>query len=137
MEAAAGFLAGRTGDATSRPPGLAVELGGLPLALEQAAAYIQATGGSLAGYLALFQQRRADLLARGQPDRVRRDGGHHLGAGVRAAAAGAPGAAGLLRLLAFLRARGRSRCGCCCAPARAGRAAGPGGGAGAGAAAGR
>ena len=46
---------------------LAGELGGLPLALEQAAAYMQATGRSIAEYLALFRQRRADLLARGEP----------------------------------------------------------------------
>ena len=35
-----------------RPWSWPAELGGLPLALEQAAAYIQATGDSLAGYLA-------------------------------------------------------------------------------------
>ena len=46
---------------------LAVELGGLPLALEQAAAYIRASLDSLAGYLALFRQRRAELLAQGGP----------------------------------------------------------------------
>ena len=46
---------------------LAGELGGLPLALEQAAAYIQATGDNVAGYLASFRQRRADMLARGEP----------------------------------------------------------------------
>ena len=52
---------------TSGPPEeLAGELGGLPLALEQAAAYIQATGTTLAGYLSLFRDRRADLLARGE-----------------------------------------------------------------------
>ena len=43
---------------------LAGELGGLPLALEQAVAYIQAAGDSLASYLALFRQRRSHLLAR-------------------------------------------------------------------------
>jgi hypothetical protein len=42
-------------------------VGGLPLALEQAAAYIEATGDNLAGYLAAFRKRRADLLSRGQP----------------------------------------------------------------------
>ena len=67
LEAAAGFLAARTGDADHRAAaGLAEAVGGLPLALEQAAAYAQATGISLAGYLALFHKRRADLLARGQ-----------------------------------------------------------------------
>ena len=107
-------------------------MGGLPLALEQAAAYAQATGNSLAGYLALFHQRRADLLARGP---VTGYGG--TVATTWALAFGqlqqaAPGAAGLLRLLAF------------CAPeavplrlllraaARAGRTAEPGGGRGAG-----
>ena len=45
---------------------LAGELGGLPLALEQAVAYMQAAGRSIAAYLALFRQRRADLLARGE-----------------------------------------------------------------------
>jgi hypothetical protein len=67
-EVAAGFLVDRTGDADRRAAlELAGELGGLPLALEQAAAYIQATGGSLAGYVAAFERRRADLLARGEP----------------------------------------------------------------------
>ncbi len=64
---AAGFLAARTGDPDEDAAvELAGELGGLPLALEQAAAYIQAIGGSLAGYLDLFRRRRVDLLARGQ-----------------------------------------------------------------------
>ena len=63
-EAAADFLVSRTGDPDRQAAlGLASELGGLPLALEQAAAYIQASGDSLAGYLALFRQRRTDMLA--------------------------------------------------------------------------
>ena len=100
-ESAAGFLVTRTGD----PDGasateLARQLGGLPLALEQGAAYVKATGVSLAGYLALFRGRRGDLLARGEP------------AGYSGTVATAwslafdrigtePQAAGLLRLLAF------------------------------------
>ena len=66
-EVAAGFLVNRTGDpdrAAARE--LAAELGGLPLALEQAAAYMQATGTTLARYLPLFRDRQADLLARGE-----------------------------------------------------------------------
>ena len=39
------------------------ELGGLPLALDQAGAYIEETGCSLAAYQRLLQRRRADLLA--------------------------------------------------------------------------
>jgi Domain of unknown function (DUF4062)/Tetratricopeptide repeat len=102
LEVAAGFLAARTGDADHQAAtGLARAVGGLPLALEQAAAYIQATGHSLASYMASFQQRRADLLARGEP----------VGYPGTVAAAWAlaftqleetaPAAAGLLRLLAF------------------------------------
>ena len=82
-EVAAEFLVNRTGDPDRQAAlELAGELGGLPLALEQAAAYIQATGDSLAGYLASFRQRRAGHAGPRRADRVRQDGGHHLGAGV-------------------------------------------------------
>ena len=68
VDAAAGFLVDRAGDPDEQAArALAEDLGGLPLALEQAAAYTQASGGSLAGYLALFQQRRGEILARGEP----------------------------------------------------------------------
>jgi hypothetical protein len=101
-DVAAGFLVSRTRDPDRQAAALlAGELGGLPLALEQAAAYTVAAGESLAGYLALFQRRRADLLARGEP----------VGYGKTVATAWAlafarleesdPGAAGLLWLLAF------------------------------------
>jgi hypothetical protein len=102
LEVAAGFLVTRTGEADRRAAAdVAEAVGGLPLALEQAAAYAEATGISLAGYLALFRQRRADLLARGK---VTGYGG--TVATTWALAFGqleqaAPGAAGLLRLLAF------------------------------------
>jgi hypothetical protein len=57
-EVAVGFLVNRTGDPDERAAEeLAEELGGLPLALEQAAAYIQATGATLAGYLSMFPRR--------------------------------------------------------------------------------
>jgi hypothetical protein len=101
-EVAAGFLTDRTGDPDRQAAReLASALGGLPLALEQAAAYTQATGGSLAAYLAAFARRRSELLARGRPA--------WYGGTVAAAWALAftrleqsdPGAAGLLRLLAF------------------------------------
>ena len=45
---------------------LAVELGGLPLALEQAAAYMRAAGRGIGEYLGLFRARRAELLDRGE-----------------------------------------------------------------------
>jgi tetratricopeptide (TPR) repeat protein len=38
------------------------ELGGLPLALDQAGAYLEETGMDLVGYLQIYQQYRADLL---------------------------------------------------------------------------
>jgi hypothetical protein len=104
-DAATGFLVDRAGDSDERAArALAGELGGLPLALEQAAAYAQTTGNSLAAYLALLRQRRGDLLARGPVS-----GYAGTVATTWALAFGqlqdsAPGAAGLLRLLA------------CCAP---------------------
>ena len=131
LEAAAGFLAARTGDADRQAAaGLAEAVGGLPLALEQAAAYAQATGNSLAAYLALFHQRRADLLARGQ---VPGYGG--TVATTWALAFGqlqdsAPGAAGLLRLLAFCAPEAVPLRLLLAAAARAGRTAEPGSGAG-------
>ena len=101
-EVAAKFLADRTGNPDRRAAlELAGELGGLPLALEQAAAYVQASGDTLAGYLASFRQRRPDLLGRGEPT------GYPLTVATtwRLAfgdlAQATPGAAGLLRLLAF------------------------------------
>jgi len=67
-QVAAGFLAARTGDADRRAAlELAGELGGLPLALEQAGAYMQASGRSIAEYLGLFRARRAELLGKGDP----------------------------------------------------------------------
>jgi hypothetical protein len=67
-DVAADFLVSRTGDGDRQAAlHLADTLGGLPLALEQAAAYLQATGDTLASYLALFRQRQAELLARGEP----------------------------------------------------------------------
>ena len=101
-QVAAEFLVGRTGDADRRAAlGLAGELGGLPLALEQAAAYVQASGESLAGYLALFRQRRADLLRRGEPTGYSETVATTWRVAFEDLQHAAPGAVGLLRLLAF------------------------------------
>ena len=102
-EVAAGFLVNRTGD-PDRAAGweLAAELGGLPLALEQAAAYMQATGTALARYLPLFRARQADLLARGEALGHPADVAATLGLAVSRLAVEAPSAAGLVRVLAFL-----------------------------------
>jgi hypothetical protein len=103
IEVAAVFLVNRTGDLDSQSAAaLAKELGGLPLALEQAAAYIKTTGITLAGYLSLFQDRRADLLARGEAAGHPADVAATLGLAVSRLEAEAPAAAGLLRLLACL-----------------------------------
>jgi hypothetical protein len=102
---AAEFLANRTGDPDEQAAAaLAGELGGLPLALEQAAAYMQAAGGSLAEYLDSFRQRRVDLLARGEPAGYVKTVATTWALAFGRLEQSAPGAVGLLRLLA------------CCAP---------------------
>ena len=102
-EVAAVFLVNRTGDPASRAAAeLASELGGLPLALEQAAAYIQTSGITLARYLSLFLEREADLLARGQAAGHPADVAATLVLALSRLEDEAPAAAGLLRLLACL-----------------------------------
>ena len=102
LEVAADFLAARTGDTDRQAAAaLAEALGGLPLALEQAAAYTQATGNTLAAYLALFHKRRADLLDRGQPTQYSGTVATTWALAFTQLQDSDPGAAGLLRLLAF------------------------------------
>ncbi len=102
LQAAAGFLAARTGDGDHQAAaGLAEAVGGLPLALEQAAAYIEATGDDLAGYLAAFRKRRADLLSRGQPSGYTGTVAATWELAFTQVEQSDPGAAALLRLLAF------------------------------------
>ena len=102
-EVAAAFLVSRTGGTgLGAARELAVELGGLPLALEQAAAYMQATGTPLDRYLPLFRARQADLLARGDAAGHRDHTAATLALAVARLERDAPAAAGLLRLLAFL-----------------------------------
>ncbi len=55
------FLEKRTGQGGDHADALANEMGDLPLALEQAAAYIEAAHSALAEYLNLFQTRREEL----------------------------------------------------------------------------
>ena len=103
VEVAADFLVNRTGDPDrTAARELAAELGGLPLALEQAAAYLQATGTTLARYLPLFRARQADLLARGEASGHPADVAATLGLALSRLAGEAQPAAGLMRLLAFL-----------------------------------
>jgi hypothetical protein len=101
-EVAAEFLINRTGDPDRHlATRLAVELGGLPLALEQAAAYMQATGDTLTEYLTLLRQRRADILARGEPIGYGKTVATTLSVAFNRLQQASPGAVGLLRLLAF------------------------------------
>ncbi len=102
-EVAAGFLVSRTGDADrAAARELAGALGGLPLALEQAAAYMQASGTALGRYLPMFRARQADLLVRGEAAGHPLDVAATLGLGLSRLADDAPGAVAVLRLLAFL-----------------------------------
>ena len=136
-EVAADFLVNRTGDPDRQAArDLAGELGGLPLALEQAAAYIQATGGSLAGYLASVPAAARRHAGPRRAHRIQQDGGHHLGAGVRPPAADRAGRGRPAAAAGVLRARGDPAAPAAAAPPGPGRAARRGGGAGAGAAAG-
>jgi tetratricopeptide (TPR) repeat protein len=68
---AAGLQLTRTGEsglaAEAVATALAATLGWLPLALEQAGAYVASTGITLAGYAELFATRGLELLQRGQP----------------------------------------------------------------------
>ena len=102
-EAAADFLMDQAGSADRTAAlELAGELGGLPLALAQAAAYMQATGISTDAYLPLFRARQADLLARGEAAGHPANVAATLGLALAELADRAPAALGLLRLLAFL-----------------------------------
>jgi hypothetical protein len=101
-DVAAEFLMSRTGDRDAKAArDLAGLLGGLPLALEQAAAYIQATGDTLAGYLELFRQRRAELLTRGEPAGYSKTVASTWALTFDRLQQTQPGAISLLRLLAF------------------------------------
>jgi tetratricopeptide (TPR) repeat protein len=64
---ATGLLLSRTPDQDQASADrLATELGDLPLALEQAAAYLEQTGMPVAAYLDLFRHQRQALLGRGR-----------------------------------------------------------------------
>ena len=80
---AADFLANRTGDPDrAAASDLAAEVDGLPLALEQAAAYVQATGITLADYLPLFREPASGPAGPRRSHRASGACGRHVGAGV-------------------------------------------------------
>lgn len=67
-EEAVAFVGKRIGTGDERAAAALVDaLGGLPLALEEAAAYIEATGIGLADYLSLVEERMADLFGLDAP----------------------------------------------------------------------
>jgi tetratricopeptide (TPR) repeat protein len=102
LQVAAGFLMRRTSDPAERAAAeLADELGGLPLALEQAAAYMRATGHTIADYLALFRERRGELLARGQVDGYNKTVATTWSVALQGLQEVCPGAVALLRLMAW------------------------------------
>lgn len=103
-EDAARFLLERTGQSdVEAARALAAELGDLPLALEQAGAYIEETGETIARYTELFRARRQELQREerppaGYPDTVATT----WLLSFQQAAEQTPAAADLLRLCAFL-----------------------------------
>ena len=126
-EVAAGFLVTRTGDPDRQAAAeLAGELGGLPLALEQAAAFMQATGdepGRVPGIVPAAAART--LLGPRRARRVRQDGRDDLGAGVRPAGAGRAGRGRAAAAAGVLRARAGPAAPAAAAPPRARRRLGP------------
>jgi Tetratricopeptide repeat len=101
-DVAADFLISRTCDPDERAAAeLAGELDGLPLALEQAAAYMRATGDSIAEYLGLFRKRRPDTPTRGEPLGYGKTVGITWALAFSRLEQAGPSAAGLMRLLAF------------------------------------
>ena len=101
-EEAVQFLLGRTAshDETGATA-LAERLGWLPLALEQAAAYMSRSRKPIADYLALFERRALDLLNRDAPG----DHPHSVGVTMELAIdqlAGSPAARELLTWCAFM-----------------------------------
>jgi tetratricopeptide (TPR) repeat protein len=82
---------------------LATTLGSLPLALEQAAAYIAASGTvTLASYAELFATRTSELLKRGQPVGYERTVATTWSLALQTLQQDQPTAVGLLSLAAFL-----------------------------------
>jgi tetratricopeptide (TPR) repeat protein len=106
-EDAASLLLARTGEtgpaAETAAATLAATLGGLPLALEQAGAYVASTGTiNLAGYAELFATRALELLTRGQPLGYQHTVATTWSLALQTLREAQPGAVELLTLLAFV-----------------------------------
>jgi class 3 adenylate cyclase/tetratricopeptide (TPR) repeat protein len=107
-EEAVKFLFTRTGRDASDPgevaaaTRLATELGNLPLALEQAAAYIAETNAAFADYVSAFRKRRVSLLERSSGLVTHETVSVTWAANFEAVERSSLGAADALRLSAFL-----------------------------------
>jgi tetratricopeptide (TPR) repeat protein len=103
LDAAIAFLLKRTGqtdEAAARD--VAQRLGCLPLALEQAAAYVKQCEGKLADYATLLGKHGLDLLERGHSHRYEKTVGTTWALAFEKVQAKCPAAADLLYLCAFL-----------------------------------
>jgi tetratricopeptide (TPR) repeat protein len=100
---AAAFLLRRTGESDQVAASvLAEQLGGLPLALEQAAAYTEQVGLSLTDYVDRYRQHHTRLLSRGAPIDYPATVITTWRLNIAQVSAASPAAAQLLRLCAFL-----------------------------------
>ncbi len=105
---AVGFLYKRTGREAGESAEivaaaeLASELGNLPLALEQAAAYVAETNANYSDYLASFRKRRVTLLERASGLVSHDTVAVTWSANFEAVERASPGAADVLRIAAFL-----------------------------------
>ena len=97
------FLLGRTDQRDAKvAEALAKALGDLPLALEQAGAYIKETGVSFEGYLKRFQEKRNEILRYGKPDTYPETIATTWEISVKAASKETPESMDLLNLCAYL-----------------------------------
>jgi tetratricopeptide (TPR) repeat protein/transcriptional regulator with XRE-family HTH domain len=102
------FLFARTGRDADEPAEraaaaeLATELGNLPLALEQAAAYIAETNAAFADYVSAFRRRRVTLLEKASELMPRDTVAETWAPNFEAAERASPAAAEALRVSAFL-----------------------------------
>lgn len=102
-DVASRFLLERTGQADDAAASAVAEiLWGLPLALEQAAAYLDTCGRDLGSYASLLRTRLVELLAQGRPEDYPRTVATTLRLSVDRIDSEQPEAAALLRLCAFL-----------------------------------
>jgi tetratricopeptide (TPR) repeat protein len=100
---AVGFLAARSGSSDQATLGrLAGALGDLPLALEQAAAYLEETGAAPAEYLELLGDRAKELFALGRPANSEQTIATTWRVSLERLRAEAPAAEELLTVCAFL-----------------------------------